>query len=158
MDSRIENIINKYANKFVKDLIANYDAMGLRASGDFERGLEIDIKNTKMIIYGAMHSKYMERGRRAGGRPPISAIMRWLDNKKNLPPSMLRNKKQVAFAIATKIAKEGVKVPSKYNSGEVISKVVKGFLLNDVNKMLSELAVYFKKKVTAEVAETLKTA
>ena len=54
---------------------------------------------------------YVENGRRPGKRPPISAIEQWISDK-GLQPHPRANgsipsTKQLAFAISTKIAREG---------------------------------------------------
>jgi hypothetical protein len=139
MDEKIESIIIKYSKRLVEKLIDKYDELGLRAKGDYEKELDYEIDNSKLIIWGAFHSIFMEKGRRKGKRPPIPSIMRWLDHKKGLPPSMLRDKKRTAFAIATKIANEGIKVPNQYNKGKVIKSVIDEFLLKDVNNMIDEI-------------------
>lgn len=158
MDKEFQKIVQKYANMIVRKLIATYDEMGIRATGDYERDLESEVTSKYMIIRGAFHSQFMESGRRSGGRPPIPSIIRWIENKRGLPPSMLRDKKRVAFAIANKIAKEGVSVPSKYNAGEVISKVINDFLANDIYKMIDELGVIWQKKYTSEIDNIFKAA
>jgi hypothetical protein len=158
MDRQFKKIIEKYANRIVSNLIQTYNEMGIRATGDYERDLEVKITSTKLIILGAFHSQFMESGRPAGGRPPISSIIRWIENKKGLPPSMIRDKKRVAFAIANKIAKEGVTVPSQYNKGEVISKVINNFLAKDVYNMVGELGIIWQKEFTSKVDNILKIA
>lgn len=158
MNKEFENILEKYGNRIIKNLIALYDEMGIRATGEYAQSLEVQINKTRMTILGAYHSQFMESGRRPGGRPPIPSIMRWLDNKKNLPPSMLRDKRRTAFAIANKIAKEGVSVPSQYNAGEVISKVINEFLAKDIYDMIDELGVIWQKRFSSTIDNILKAA
>ncbi len=71
---------------------------------------------------------------------------------------MIRDKKRATFAIANKIAKEGVSVPSQYNAGEVISKVINDFLANDVYKMMDELLVIWQKRFSSKIENILKVA
>jgi len=158
MDKQFEKIVQKYADIIVRKLIATYDEMGIRATGDYEKELESEITDKYMIIRGAFHSQFMESGRRPGGRPPIPSIIRWIETKKGLPPSMLKNKKGVAFAIANKIAKEGVSVPSKHNKGEVISKVINDFLQDDVYKMIDELGIIWRKRFSSDINNIFKAA
>jgi hypothetical protein len=155
MDRQIKVILDKFSKRIIEKFIAKYDELGLRASGEFEEGLSAEIDNTTMIIWGAFHSQFMEKGRRSGGRPPIPSIMRWLETKKGLPPSMLKDKKRTAWAIATKIAKEGIKVPNEHNPGEVISMVVDEFLAKDVFDMLDELGVIARRNHQASIGELI---
>lgn len=155
MQKEFKPIIEKYANLIISKLIDNYDRMGLRASGDFEKGLSFAIEGTSLTIYGAFHSQFMENGRSKGGRPPIPSIMRWLENKRGLPPSMLRDKKRTAFAIANKIAKEGITVPNEHNAGEVISMVINDFLQKDIENMIDELGVTAEILVRASAGDLI---
>lgn len=54
---------------------------------------------------------YVENGRRPGKRPPISAIEKWIADKGIAPHpranGSIPSTKQLAFAISTKIAREG---------------------------------------------------
>lgn len=54
---------------------------------------------------------YVENGRRPGKRPPISAIEKWIADKGIAPHPQSNGKipstKQLAFAISSKIAREG---------------------------------------------------
>lgn len=57
--------------------------------------------------------KYVENGRRAGGKfPPVSAIERWIEVKPVLPTPMANGKlptnKQLAYLIARKISIDGI--------------------------------------------------
>ena len=105
------------------DLIKAYNESGLKASGEFERQLETEATNEKAILYGAYHSQFMELGRRPGKRPPIAVMLKWIEDKK-ITPSPGMTKKALAFLIARKIGREGIKVPNKYNAVNVISKVI----------------------------------
>ena len=158
MDNQVKAILTKYANMTIEKLIAKYDELGLRASGDFEEGLSMEVDRTTLIIWGAFHSQFMEGGRRSGGRPPIPSIMRWLDNKRGLPASFYRDKKRMAFAIANKIAKEGITVPNQYNPGQVISMVINEFLAKDIYDMLTELSFVVRSRLQADIGELFKAA
>lgn len=161
MTKDFEPIIQKYADEIVRKLILTYDEMGLRASGKFERELETQIYNgTKLVILGSQHSGAMESGIRPSKSKygPVRAIRQWLDDKKNLPPSMLRDKKSMAFAIAKKIAKEGIKVPNQFNEGEVISKVINEFLAKDVYKMIDELGTIWLRRYSSTITNIFKAA
>ncbi len=158
MDKEFAEVITKYARIIIEKLIAKYDELGLRASGLYAEELEYEVDRTTLIIWGAFHSQFMESGRRAGGRPPIPSIIRWIETKKGLPPSMLRDKRRVAFAIANKIAKEGIDVPNQYNRGEVITMVVNEFLAKDIFNMLDDIGLIVRRNLQAEIGEIFKAA
>ncbi|GLB47768.1 hypothetical protein [Neptunitalea lumnitzerae] len=147
MDSTIQALYHKYAQRFIDQLQEVYVANNIIATGDYGKSLLPEVAETGFIIKHAIYGKVIDNGRGAGKRPSIPSIMRWLENKKGLPPSMLRDKRQTAFAIANKIAREGIKVPNQYNSGRLITNVVNDFLATDVYELLGELEVYYKKQL-----------
>lgn len=142
-----QEIYTKYLERFKKDLVANYDKLGLRASGKFAEGLEYEIKGDKLSMYGPKHSIFMEYGRGSGGFPPLKAIEEWIEVKKGLPAIFVEKKKQFAFIIARKIAKEGIKVPNEHNAGKVISDVVTLYLGEYLYKLLDEVGEEFMREV-----------
>lgn len=142
------------------ELIANYDRLGLRASGKFERELEYEIRKDRLTMYSASHAVQMELGRRPGKFPPISAIEGWIEVKKGLPAVFYEKKKQYAFLIARKIAEEGITVPNQYNEGEVITSVVNEFLGNTIFDMIEELGEVFLNRFDfqSDIQEILQAA
>jgi hypothetical protein len=134
-----EQIYHKYLERLRLKLIAKYDELGLRASGKYADELEAQVQPKKMIMLGASHSEFLENGRSAGGFPPRSAIENWIETKQGLPAIFREKKKQFAFLIARKIARDGIKVPNEFNKGKVISAVVDDFLANDIDEMITEL-------------------
>ncbi len=145
-----KEIYTRYLERFKKDLIANYDKLGLRASGKFADSLEYKIQGNKLTMYGAYHSLIMENGRSSGGFPPLKLIEEWIETKKGLPAIFVEKKKQFAFIIARKIAKEGIKVPNKYNKGKVISDVVTLYLGEYLFKLLDEVGEEFMREIDFE--------
>ena len=110
-----------------KDLIAkSYNAKGLRASGKFERSLEVKIEQTdrsiKAKILGAYHTQFLQNGRgpnkeqtakQARGLGKI--LEQWVKDKGiSVNP----------YAAAWKIVREGIKVPNAHNDGKFIDDVI----------------------------------
>ncbi|MEC4050657.1 hypothetical protein OX284_014555 [Flavobacterium sp. SUN046] len=155
MDNK-DQIYYKFLERLRLKLIAKYDELGLRASGDYADELEAEVNPNKIIMWGASHSYYMENGRGSGKFPPISAIEDWIDTKKNLPDVFREKKKQFAFLIARKIAKEGITVPNSFNKGNVISAVVEDFLANDIHEMLEELGDVFLARIKVDIIQLFK--
>jgi hypothetical protein len=153
-----EKIYMRYLEMLRLKLIAKYEQLGLRASGTYERELEASVVGDKLIMYGAFHSQFMEHGREPGKFPPRSAILEWIETKSSLPQEFRDKKDQFAFLIARKIAREGIKVPNKYNAGEVISSVLNDFLENDIRDMLDELGVIFLQRIKSDVVQILAAA
>lgn len=112
---------------FINDFIANYKSLLIRdnkkATGNLIqsiRPLSIEVRNNKVIgeIKLADYWKYVEYGRKPGKFPPIDKILGWVKAKPVLPRPMngLRepSEKQIAFLIARKIARDGIKPGNQY--------------------------------------------
>lgn len=151
-----EEIYYKFLERLRLKLIAKYDELGLRASGKYADELEADVLPNKLIMFGANHSGFMELGRNSGKFPPIRVIEEWIETKRGLPAVFREKKKQFAFLIARKIAREGIKVPNEFNKGNVISAVVDDFLANDIDEMLQELGDVFLARIKVDVLQIFK--
>lgn len=151
-----EQIYYKFLERLRLKLIAKYDELGLRASGKYADELEAVVSPNKLIMYGSNHSAFMELGRNSGKFPPVGVILDWIETKQGLPSIFREKKKQFAFLIARKIAREGIKVPNEYNKGKVISAVVDEFLANDIDEMLTELGDVFLARIKVDVLQIFK--
>lgn len=155
MTPQEKSIYEKYLERLRIKLITKYDELGLRASGEFEDELEGEITKSSMIMWGAPHSYYMEKGRGAGGFPPLKAIEDWIEVKQGIPAIFEEKKRQFAFIIARKIAQEGITVPNQFNKGKLIEDVVNDFLADDIYEMLEELGDVFLSRIRADVVGIL---
>lgn len=104
-----------------QDLIKNYDAKGMRSSGNFVNSLEIKETPNGSELWGANYTEQLELGRNAGKFPPINAIEQWIKDKgiqyENITLSSL------AFLIARKISQEGWNRQG-YGGVELVSEVI----------------------------------
>lgn len=122
-----------------KELVAkSYRDKGLKASGKFERDLEVIIEqsggNIKARMLGSYHTYFMEGGRspnkeqtakQARGLGHI--LEQWVKDKGiSVNP----------YAAAWKIVREGIKVPNSHNPGGVISDVVNDTWLQRISDKL----------------------
>lgn len=140
-------------------LITKYDELGLRASGKYEKALEAIVTKSSMIMYGANHSYFMEKGRGTGPddyRKAAPFAKEWIENKKGLPAVFYEKKESIAFAIAHKWANEGIQVPNKYNKGKVVSDVVDDFVKVHIPEMLKELGLVFLSSIQSDLANIYK--
>jgi hypothetical protein len=140
----IEQIIDNWLTDIETDLIANYDRLGLRASGDWANSLEKfqkkEGKYLKVGILGNDYTIYLEDGRRPNknqsddklkawvGWAGSTFLKEWVDNK-NIDAS--------PYAIAWKIAREGWTVPNKNNKGGLVSDVVNVESIRDLSREIS---------------------
>lgn len=156
--NREKDIIHKYLEVLKEKLIRKYDELGLRASGKYEDELEGVLTSSGFIMFGAKHSEYMERGRGTGGdyKKLAPIISEWIDVKTSLPEFFTENKESLSFAIAYKIANEGIKVPNQFNKGEVVSSVVNDFLAKDVETLIEEIGLVYFTRFESEISNIFK--
>jgi hypothetical protein len=135
--------MNKLSEQFEllkQDLITAYDRKGMRASGDFANSLEVVIKDNGMTaqLWGNDYAQQLETGRQSGKFPPISMIEKWIDDK-NIASRLNGEitKKQLAFLIARKIAREGWKREG-FGGVELISEVITE---DRIQKIIDEVGI-----------------
>lgn len=146
------DIIKTWLEGVRVDIVKEYDRLGLRASGNFEKSLQPFNTVTRAILYGARYAFQMQNGRLPGTYPPRKAIEDWIDAKGlkyDIPKS------QLAFLIQRKIFREGIKVPNRYNAGGVISNVV---TQERLQQLIDQLRVVSVLQISSEIIEIIKAA
>lgn len=69
----------------------------------------VDVENEKIIIILPDHFQFIENGRKIGAAlPPVKTIAKWIKSRKIQYPKEM-TLKQIAFAIANGISKNGIK-------------------------------------------------
>lgn len=140
-----DQIIKEWLEELRVDLIAKYNELGLKASGNYEKELKAENTDKKAVMIAPRYAEMMEIGRRPGTAPPRSAIEKWIDDKGlkyDIPKSSL------AFLIQRKIKRDGIKVPNKYNAGGVISSVITE---DRINALINKLTFVQVGKITNEI-------
>lgn len=123
------------------ELIAKYDELGMRASGNWANSLEVEVTENKARIWGQSYSQQLESGRAPGKQPPSEAIMQWIKDKgiaSRIEGEMSIS--SLAFLIARKIAREGWK-RQQYGGVELISQVVTPERIQSIIDKLSDIYV-----------------
>lgn len=90
------------------ELISKYDALGMRASGNWANSLSIELSEKGAEIIQADYGDALEYGRKPGKQPPTKAIEKWIQDKgiaSHLEKGM--SVSSLAYLIARKIAREG---------------------------------------------------
>ena len=116
--SRTIEVLNEYAQAWANAYRAELIAEGKRATGDLIRSVKGEVV-VEGDVYSAVlnvadYYKYVEWGRKAGGKmPPISAILKWVQVKPVIPqPNTLSGRvptqQQLAWAIAKSIQQNGI--------------------------------------------------
>lgn len=149
------DIITTHLDETKALLIQSYKSKGLKASGSFERGLEVKVRDDGRTIHGEIksegHAWFMEQGRKPNATQTAQAarslgkvLEQWVKDKGiNVNP----------YAAAWKIVREGTKVPNSRNTGTVFSDV----LTEDwEKKMIDRVGVYYVKLFEVQIITDLK--
>ena len=150
----IQFILNEWAERTKQELIDKYKSMGLKASGAFEDGLSTETDESSTKIWTVPHTWFMVegRGRNASqdkdnvkkwvGWAGSTFLKKWVDDKGlDISP----------FAVAYKIAREGIRVPNQYNDGTLISSVIND---NSIERLLSDMGIYVITDIKTEIQKT----
>ena len=151
----VEEIVNKWLADVEKDLVANYDKLGLRASGDWAKSLEpfteINPGKIRLGMLGNNYTQWIENGRgpnKDQSEKGLAAWVRWAgstflkkwveDKPLNINP----------FGVAWKIAREGWEVPNRFNAAGLVSDVVTRKRMRELNRSLMlSLVENFKSEI-----------
>lgn len=137
-------IANQWLSEVKQDLRDNYNRLGLKASGQWGETLEEFIRETpKGLTMGILAEKYsgaLENGRKPNTKKSPKEMKAWVgwagstflddwvkDKGLNLNP----------YAVAWKIAREGWKVPNRFNAGGLVSDVVTKNKVEELNRSVS---------------------
>lgn len=112
-----KKILEQEMESIKSDVLKLYNSSGKKASGEFEKGLEIEYSNLTGILKGYTYLG----GRRAGKQPPIKAIEDWLKARGIKPIDDKLSVSSLAYLIARKIAEKATK---KENHLQVYSQII----------------------------------
>lgn len=147
--STTAEILKTWLDNSNADIIVNYDRDNMRASGSFAKGLRTEIKETPSLVtgtlFGAHHSLFVDQGRNKGKRPPISAIKKWIEDRRINPTDISVD--SLAFLIARKIGREGWQ-PKNMPPNGVISSVINQ---QSIDKLLLSLRKSTVDNVKSEI-------
>lgn len=148
------NNLENALSDFTKEFVSNYKSLllrdGKKASGNLISSLKpvsIQFTNNKIEadISIASYWKYVEYGRRPGKFPPVNKILDWIKVKPVIPRPMNGLKPptepQLAFLIARKIAREGIKPGNQFEEALNMTwakyeKIISDAISEDLNEMV----------------------
>lgn len=143
-----EAVLSKEFESLKKDLIALYDAKGMRSSGKWADSLEVVTEENQAILYGEEYSQQLETGRKAGRFPPLNDIKKWILEKGIFTTALQTiTLSSLAFLIARKIANEGWK-REKYGGVELISTVITA---DRMQKIINEVGNVMLVQISTEI-------
>lgn len=136
------------------ELIAKYDELGMRASGQWADSLSVAIEDASAELLHAEYGEQLEYGRKPGKQPPSEAIEQWIKDKGiaariegNISVSSL------AYLIARKIGREGWN-RQQYGGTKLISSVVTP---ERIQKIIDKVGESELKNFTDKISEYLNT-
>lgn len=154
LESKITEVLEKGKN----DLIKSYSSKGLRASGKFERSLETFFNENNngfsFGILGANYADIMQNGRLPNrNKDSIRKFVGWAGS--TFLKDWVKDKGLTVspFAVAWKIAREGIKVPNRFNPGGVISDVINDSFVEEFKQIIK---FYQIESVKSDVRNILK--
>jgi len=127
-----------------EELVQKYRDLGLKASGQWEEELGVQVNGTKGIISGLDYTEYLTSNPRAPGKlPPVDPLIQWVKDKFGLSGEAAE---RAGWAIAQKIKKEGVEIHPEGTD------LIDGVITDErVAKLHNDLGLF----IVAEVAEEI---
>jgi len=143
------------------DLIKEYQARGHSASGQWGRTLGTEVRQTATgyvaTLYGEAYTGIMETGRLPNKRQDLESLRAWVGWAGSTFLKEWVEQKQIQlnpYAVAWKIAREGVKVPNAHNKGGLVLAVV---TRDRIDELLQGLSTYMITEVRSDVVAALNT-
>lgn len=137
-------IVQNWLNEQVTQLKANVDK-NFKATGKTRDSIRGFIEGDSAIIEGSSILQFGEYGRgptRNGSKPGVlrDLIRQWIDVK-GIQPKGGISKDTLAFLITRKINRDGIKVPNRYNAGDIISSVINETSIQDLIEEFGETLI-----------------
>lgn len=147
-------VLDKWGQKIVDDLRISIKNKGLTASGKSARSLSYASTDTRLQVFGEDYLEQLQIGRRPTqqnlrGRL-YGVIMQWIKDKGIHRQGI--SDKSLAYLIARKIDREGIKVPNRYNKGGVLSDVINPELFKQIEE---DLGIFFINKTRSDIMNLL---
>ena len=154
-------IINNWLNGVENDLKANYNRLGLKASGKWGDSLQQFTTTTnegfKIGIKGQDYTEQLENGRRPNQNQTPEALKAWVGWAGSTFLAQWVKDKGLdisPYAVAWGIARNGWTVPNQNNAGGLVSDVVTTKRISELNKELVLFEVgEFRSKVIKDLKD-----
>lgn len=103
-----DEIISQEMESIKKEIIERYEALGMRASGQFATETTIEDRGKKHFVVAPAYASQLIKGRKPGTMPPVKAIEQWIRDKGIAArASSDISVTSLAYLIARKIQREG---------------------------------------------------
>jgi len=141
-----------------KELIAKHNQLKMKASGNWESSLNINISGNEDLtiaqLYGESYTEQLVFGRAPGKFPPIKAIEQWILDKGISTIGKQIKISSLAFLIARKIAQQGTKY-FQQGGTDLVSSIITPERIQSIIDKVREINVAF---ITNGLIEQLKAA
>lgn len=150
--AQIEVILNEFIVLFKKSILiyANFykntkTGKDTLTDSDLVKNLKIDIKDERLVVSIAQYLIFIENGRKKGKYAPVSAILRWMNEKGKRPKGNM-TVNQLAFLLNRSIKNLGISkrpfmTKAFENASKQFDKKINGF----VNAIADDLLIRFTK-------------
>lgn len=143
-EEEIVRVMTGVINQF---LIPKFIDLGMNATGKWVDSLEARANNGNGEIWGMFYTEFLTKGRKPGKRPPISALIPWVQAKFGITG---KESVGIAFAVSNKIAAEGT---SYYPAGTDLLEVLTSSSVNEyINE---EISAFLSVEISKELKRQL---
>lgn len=139
----VEEIARQWIEDAQQRIVKQYNDLGLKASGKFERDIENKVEvvpqGLQMVVLGVPYSGIMVSGRNANSDQSKEGLRKFVGWAGSTILKDWVNDKGLSispFAVAYKIAKKGILVPNQYNSGALLDTAATDEDLNELGRMI----------------------
>lgn len=159
MATEFKKIADNWLKDIERDLVKNYDKLGLRASGKWAKSLTHFVdekeKGFSIGIKGQDYTYYLENGRRQNKDQSKESLKKWVGwAGSTFLAKWVKDKGITAnpYAVAWKIALEGWEVPNPNNAGGLVSDVVTKKRIQELNRSIGlHLVGNFQSEIIKEL-------
>lgn len=156
----LKESVDNWCKNTISDLGKNYNRLGLKASGQWQKDLEskTEVSDGKINvkIFGSQYTGALTKGRspnKKQDKDSIRAFVGWAGNTWLKDWVTRKGINASPFAIAYKIATEGVKVPNPNNPGTLLSDV---FTKDRIGLLLKGISDVIKVDIKSDLVKGLK--
>lgn len=146
--------LDKWMNARKIDLLQNYEAKGLKASGKFADSLVIESREDGSRMLGAGHTFQMVNGRNPNANQDKEALRRWVGWAGSTILSKWVQDKGInanPYAIAWDIARQGTTVPNTHNDGKLLTDTFTQERYDELNKGILDI---FSTQIVSTIQKT----
>jgi len=147
----VRDVLERWMADRKGDLIGNYERKGLSASGTFADGLQVKTTEYQSTMTSLPYVGVMVTGRKPNENQTPAALRAWVGwagstflrdwvHDKGLDLN--------AYAVAWKIAREGIKVPNAHNDGRLLDDTFTTERMEELNRQLGKL---YATTITSEI-------